>query len=428
MPLDTSIPLMTRGPQIENPQNLLANALRLKSAQMGIDEQQQQIQQRNALSNVLRQPGAYDSSGNLSRSVLPQIGSVAPMQVPQYAKLINEQDSNAVDKDVKHMTLARQKVQLQAQLLGSVKDQASYDNAKQIAAANGIDVSKLPPQYDPAFVQQALKGALTADQQFDQQYKQAMLDLSTRRQAFNEQNPTGQVVDTPNGVMVVNPRSGQARPATMGGQPTANPVSITTPQPMMLGAPTTPGAQAPNSAAAPLMGEKAAAAQKAQQTRTAASAQAKLGLDDILSSLDRMSSVAQELANDPALGKISGVEGIFPNMPGGDAANVQAKLENLKSQAGFAVLAAMRAASKTGGALGAVSDTEQKLLQNNLASLDTRQSPEQLRQQLLKIIDYASGVAGRSKSAYEKEFGPMQSEAPAASPATTGDYSHLWGG
>ena len=47
----------------------------------------------------------------------------------------------------------------------------------------------------------------------------------------------------------------------------------------------------------------------------------------------------------------------------------------------------MRAASKTGGALGQVSDREGQLLQSSLGALDIGQSPTQFKSQLQKIRD-----------------------------------------
>jgi hypothetical protein len=47
----------------------------------------------------------------------------------------------------------------------------------------------------------------------------------------------------------------------------------------------------------------------------------------------------------------------------------------------------MRAASKTGGALGQVSDREGALLQSSLGALDIGQSPTQFKAQLKKIKD-----------------------------------------
>lgn len=135
-------------------------------------------------------------------------------------------------------------------------------------------------------------------------------------------------------------------------------------------------------------------------------------LSSTLSGLDRLGSSVDDLASDPALGKVTGVEGMFPNLPGGKAAGVQARLNTLKSQIGFNVLQAMREASKTGGALGAVSDKENELLQNNLAALDQAQNEGDLRTQLHLIRQYVDGAKQRLTGAYNQMYGegtPSQS-------------------
>lgn len=117
-------------------------------------------------------------------------------------------------------------------------------------------------------------------------------------------------------------------------------------------------------------------------------------------SLNRLATSANELLNHPGLKGIVGIQGKFPSIPGGDAANAQALLETLKSQVGFGVLQAMRDASKTGGALGAVSDAEGKRLEANLAALSQAQSIEQFRASLGKIIEYSNGAKDRLREAF----------------------------
>ena len=74
-------------------------------------------------------------------------------------------------------------------------------------------------------------------------------------------------------------------------------------------------------------------------------------------------------------------------VPGSPARNFAAQLDTLKANIAFNALAQMRAESKTGGALGQVSDREEKLLSATLGALDTGQSPENFRRQLQQIDD-----------------------------------------
>jgi hypothetical protein len=115
---------------------------------------------------------------------------------------------------------------------------------------------------------------------------------------------------------------------------------------------------------------------------------------------DRLAASANDILNHPGLAGITGLRGKVPDVPGTDAANARALLNTLKSQVGFGVLQEMRNNSKTGGALGAVSDAEGKRLENNLAALDTTQDIEQFKKQLKSIIDYTDQAKGRLRDTF----------------------------
>lgn len=121
--------------------------------------------------------------------------------------------------------------------------------------------------------------------------------------------------------------------------------------------------------------------------------------------MDRLAAAANEVMRHPGLGGITGKMGVLPNMPGGEAANAQAKLNTLKSQIGFGVLQEMRNNSRTGGALGSVSDAEGKRLEANLAALENSQSEEQMKESLQKILDYTAGAKVRLQQAYNLKHG-----------------------
>ena len=101
---------------------------------------------------------------------------------------------------------------------------------------------------------------------------------------------------------------------------------------------------------------------------------------------NRTVASVDELAN-----KVSpwtaGVGSLLAYLPATDARNFDAELNTLKSNIMMNELTQMREASKTGGALGQVSDTEGKLLQAALGALDSKQSPANLAAQLQKIRD-----------------------------------------
>lgn len=73
-------------------------------------------------------------------------------------------------------------------------------------------------------------------------------------------------------------------------------------------------------------------------------------------------------------------------LPGTEARNLQAELDTIGSGSMLQTMQALKAASPTGATgMGALSDSEGKLLRDSMGSLDTWQSPEQLRRNLLNI-------------------------------------------
>jgi hypothetical protein len=145
-------------------------------------------------------------------------------------------------------------------------------------------------------------------------------------------------------------------------------------------------------------------------------------LSSMDANMDRLARAAKELKDHPGLGGITGKTGAFPDIPGSKAANARAKLNTLKSQVAFSVLQDMRANSKTGGALGAVSDKEGQLLENNLGALDTAQSVEEYQKALQDIIDYTDGAKARAREAFTRSHGQQQKSGtdlkPSLSPGT----------
>lgn len=139
-------------------------------------------------------------------------------------------------------------------------------------------------------------------------------------------------------------------------------------------------------------------------------AQERASYESTTSELDRLQDQTRQLMNHPGLSKITGLMGKIPNMPGSEASNAEAMLETLKSQTAFSVLQAMRNASKTGGALGQVSDKEGELLQNNLAALSKAQSYDAYRKSLQRIIDFTDNAKKRMGGVFNSTWKSMESQ------------------
>jgi hypothetical protein len=101
----------------------------------------------------------------------------------------------------------------------------------------------------------------------------------------------------------------------------------------------------------------------------------------------------------PPTGFFGGVSSKIPGTASHDIANL---VDTIKANVSFERLNEMKAASPTGGALGAVSDQENRLLQRSLASLEQSQSPEQFRKNLDTVknlyLDIVHGPGNRPAS------------------------------
>jgi len=133
--------------------------------------------------------------------------------------------------------------------------------------------------------------------------------------------------------------------------------------------------------------------------------QATLKTNLVIDNLDKLDSAITELSNAPGLSNITGpVAGRTFNITEA-ATNAQAKLDSIKSQTFVSALQAMREASKTGGAVGNVSDKEGDRLENTLAALGQAQGTEEFKKQLTKAQQQLRLSKQRIKQAYIDTYG-----------------------
>jgi hypothetical protein len=86
----------------------------------------------------------------------------------------------------------------------------------------------------------------------------------------------------------------------------------------------------------------------------------------------------------PTVGAFSN---LFRMIPGTAAHNLEKDLDTVRANVGFDRLQQMREGSKTGGALGNVSEKENLLLQATAGAVDPSQSADQFRRNLMGISD-----------------------------------------
>ncbi|CAJ1000244.1 hypothetical protein SODG_005676 [Sodalis praecaptivus] len=118
---------------------------------------------------------------------------------------------------------------------------------------------------------------------------------------------------------------------------------------------------------------------------------------------------AKSLQQNPSLWRATGSVGFLPNVPGSEASNVDAEIESLKSQVAMQTLSAMKELSANGASgLGNASNREYQGLQSSLSSLSTRQSPEQFKRSLQRVIDHAETAKNRLGTSFKQSYPDFQ--------------------
>lgn len=166
------------------------------------------------------------------------------------------------------------------------------------------------------------------------------------------------------------------------------------------------------------------------QKREAALPQATSAIKGFETKSDAFIRDLKALRDDPGLENITGP--IFGRTgsvtPAGSRA--QALYDKVVAKGGFQALQDLRDASKTGGALGNVSNQEGKQLTASFAAIDRRQSAADVRAAIDQAIADIEGSKTRMREAYDSTYSykqggaaPSAAAAPAAAPTTAPMYA-----
>ena len=155
-------------------------------------------------------------------------------------------------------------------------------------------------------------------------------------------------------------------------------------------------------------GPKLTATGAAEQKLQLGLPQAKLRVESMGQNLDRLDAALNALHDDKGVSNITGtVMGRTWNMTN-TATGAQAQLNSIKSQIFQSSLQAMRDASKTGGAVGNVSDKEGDKLERTIAALDQAQGTPDFKKQLKKAVDQVRQSKALIDVAFQEQYGGVQ--------------------
>jgi hypothetical protein len=136
--------------------------------------------------------------------------------------------------------------------------------------------------------------------------------------------------------------------------------------------------------------------------------QEKLSAETALTNLTRMKNVAEELSGHKGLDSIVGKWNQYSIFDTSDnAINARALQSTLIKQSATAALQAMRDASKTGGAVGSVSEKEWPILEQQIAALDSAQTPKAYRIALKNLQTQLDASISNITKTYESRHGKL---------------------
>ena len=424
MPLDTSIAMGYKPVQVPNQlasyaqmQQILGGQQEQQLNALKMQEAQAAMQERNALRGL--NPADPDYFNQLSR-VNPQLGL-------NYLKEKSAAKQSEAATASSNATAQKTNIDNSRSLLVGVNDQPAYD------AWRAYSVSKIPE----------LANILPA--QFTPEGKDSLLrtaeDLSKRLTAAPEKaaaDPTDFVMmrklgypETPAGYQQY--RDAQRQERMLSPEEEAQRVRIAAAS----RAPAQPRAEQPPVAVVGPDGKQiyvtreealrgrmtpAAAMEslppKEIQKREAAFPQATSSLKGFESKSELFIRDLEQLRDDPGLNKITGP--VFGRTPSAsrEGSRAQATYNKVFAKGGFQALQDMRDASKTGGALGNVSNQEGERLERSIVGgLDRTQNIQDVKKSIDQLIDDIRGSKIRMREAYDDTYSYKSGNESTAKPA-----------
>jgi hypothetical protein len=252
-------------------QNKLAleqNKLAMQMSQAKMGEYQRGIDQENALGQAYKASTGADGKIDRNKLYTSVAQSGQGAKLPGIQKGFSDQDKADLEAGKAKLEAGLKQYEAMAQIMSGVRDQASYDAARQQAMqVMGPDAAaRIPPVYNPAEVAAGRLRAMGIKDQMEMHYKEVAAELANKKhtldvdqfgevkrnnQATTAQSntnslrtaasaaagraqsdrhhndregrersaPRGQVIQTEDGMMLVDPTTGQARPVTAGGAP-----------------------------------------------------------------------------------------------------------------------------------------------------------------------------------------------------------------
>ena len=383
MPIDAAIPLQVQPLKLESPMNQLA--MMGEAAKLG--EYRQLADEKNALRQRMAQ-GDFDISNPAHQR---ELYAIAPTTAP---KLIGEMA--ITKKNLAQGNEAEYNTQVK-KMDKAITDIANHDTPQSALASIQDSVNKgiLAPE----------KGQMLIDQLKSMPFERFQMTQiknlvgAKDRLSLDEQSRHNRTTEGIAGGHLQIARENQNRGVIPAGYRMAADGKTLEAIP---GGPTT----------TPL-------APKELQAREGKYPMATQAVKTVESKADKLVADIETLKNHPGLDSITGT--IYGRTPSAtkEGRAAQALYDSIVARGGFQELAAMRAASPTGGALGNVSNQEGQQLKDAFGTLNRTQDAADLRTQLGRVADDVRGAKQRVREAYDMTYDYKAGSAP-TTPAASG--------
>ena len=355
------------------PVNVLGSYVQGMELGRAATAQRQQEAEKAQLQNYLA--SADLSSPEVQNALLRMPGGA---QIAQQAAQLSASRAAA---ERSQYEMARGKLTDLYNVVSAAKDPTSYARARAIAEQMGLDLTQIPEEYDPAFVEQAKNSVLTAAQRLDAELRRGTMDVQRGQLRLAERK------------LLAEEEAGPERPAPpQGYRYTAD----DTLEPI-------PGGPKDPKVAGEFEGARITAREAAK--RDAAFPKENAFYTKLTGETDELIKELKALKNMPglkaAVGPISGRTLTVR----GPAADFEAKLKTILARGQFKELQDMRAASPTGGALGNVSNYEIEALQNAFGQLSLLQTDESFIEGVESVIKRLQKTKSNLSTAYDETYG-----------------------
>jgi len=424
--VDPNIAMSYRAPEFKAP-NQLAQYAQMQQILGGQQEQQLNALKMQEAQATMQERNALRGLNPADPDYFNQLSRVNPQLAFNYLKEKSAAKQSEAATASSNATAQKTNIDNSRSLLVGVNDQPAYDAWRAYSVSKIPELANiLPAQFTPETKDSLLR---TAD------------DISKRLTAAPEKaaaDPTDFVMmrklgypETPAGYQQY--RDAQRQERMLSPEEEAQRVRIAAAS----RAPTQPRAEQPPVAVVdPVTGKQvlvsreealrgrmtpAAAMEslppKEIQKREAALPQATSAVQGFESKSEKFVADLTALKNHPGLSSITGIAA--GRMPGltGDGRAAQALYDKVVAKGGFQALQDLRDASKTGGALGNVSNQEGKQLTASFAAIDRRQNAEDVRAAIDQAIADIQGTKTRMREAYDSTYSYKSGNGSTAKPA-----------